>query len=137
MEEGLKTNFPTWTIRIVPPVAELPLIAFDNGENVISPAGESVLGDSIWALEHWSTKTVEVVGYASTSGALQRFDNRTLAYQRAVTVADRLTQAGFTSFVRDHKAAGRLNPPAPSSRTIALTSSSQSRRACNMARAPL
>ena len=97
MEEGLKTNFPTWTIRIVPPVAELPLIAFDNGENVISPAGESVLGDSIWALEHWSTKTVEVVGYASTSGALQRFDNRTLAYQRAVTVADRLTQAGFTA----------------------------------------
>jgi uncharacterized hydrophobic protein (TIGR00271 family) len=97
MEEGLKVNFPDWTIRIVPPVAELPLIAFDNGKNVISPAGESVLGDSIWALEHWSSKTVEVVGYASTTGALQRFDNRTLAYQRAVTVADRLTQAGFTA----------------------------------------
>tara|TARA_R110000744_G_scaffold4359_1_gene15786 strand:+ start:437 stop:2068 length:1632 start_codon:yes stop_codon:yes gene_type:complete len=97
MEEGLKTNFPTWTIHIVPPVAELPLIAFDNGKNTISPVGESVLGDSIWALERWSTKSVEVVGYASTAGALQRFDNRTLAYQRAVTVADRLTQAGFTA----------------------------------------
>jgi uncharacterized hydrophobic protein (TIGR00271 family) len=97
MEEGLKLNFPDWTIRIVRPVSELPLIAFDNGENVIFPAGKSVLGDSIWALEHWSTRTVEVVGYASTAGALERFDNRNLAYQRAVTVADRLTQAGFTA----------------------------------------
>jgi len=97
MEEGLKANFPDWAIRLIPPVVELPLIAFDNGDTIISPAGESVLGDSIWALEHWSVKSVEVVGYASTSGALQRFDNRTLAYQRAVTVADRLTQAGFTA----------------------------------------
>ncbi|WP_373006966.1 hypothetical protein [Hyphomonas sp.] len=84
MEEGLKTNFPTRTIHIVPPVPELLLIAFDNGKNTLSPAGESVLGDSISALERWSSKSVEVVGYASTAGALQRFDNRNLAYQRAV-----------------------------------------------------
>ncbi|KCZ87314.1 DUF389 domain-containing protein [Hyphomonas johnsonii] len=97
MEEGLVTNFPDWTIHIVPPITELPLIGFDNGQTTISPAGESVLGDSIWALERWSARSVEVVGYASTAGALRQFDNRSLAYQRAVTVSDRLTQAGFAA----------------------------------------
>ncbi|MEH6694117.1 MAG: DUF389 domain-containing protein [Hyphomonas sp.] len=97
METGLQTNFPEWKIRLVPPVSELPLINFANGEAVLSPAGESVLGDSIWALQHWSVSTVETVGYASTAGELRRFDNETLAYRRAAAVADRLTQAGITA----------------------------------------
>ena len=97
METGLQTNFPEWKIRLVPPVSELPLINFDNGEAVLSPAGESVLGDSIWALRHWSVTDVETVGYASTAGELRRFDNQTLAYRRASVVADRLTQAGITA----------------------------------------
>ncbi|MBU1288526.1 MAG: DUF389 domain-containing protein [Alphaproteobacteria bacterium] len=95
METGLQTNFPEWKIRLVPPVSELPLINFANGEAVLSPAGESVLGDSIWALQHWSVSTVETVGYASTAGELRRFDNETLAYRRAAAVANRLTQAGI------------------------------------------
>ncbi|WP_341198127.1 DUF389 domain-containing protein [Hyphomonas chukchiensis] len=95
METGLQTNFPEWKIRLVPPVSELPLINFDNGEAVLSPAGESVLGDSIWALRHWSVTNVETVGYASTAGELRRFDNQTLAYRRASVVADRLTEAGI------------------------------------------
>ncbi|KCZ58716.1 DUF389 domain-containing protein [Hyphomonas chukchiensis] len=97
METGLQTNFPEWKIRLVPPVSELPLINFDNGEAVLSPAGESVLGDSIWALRHWSVTNVETVGYASTAGELRRFDNQTLAYRRASVVADRLTEAGITA----------------------------------------
>lgn len=95
METGLQTNFPDWKIRLVPPVSELPLINFSNGEAVLSPAGESVLGDSIWALQHWSVSAVETVGYASTAGELRRFDNETLAYRRAAAVADRLTLAGI------------------------------------------
>tara|TARA_R110000787_G_scaffold8528_2_gene28849 strand:+ start:8422 stop:10053 length:1632 start_codon:yes stop_codon:yes gene_type:complete len=97
METGLQTNFPEWKIRLVPPVSELPLINFDNGEAILSPAGESVLGDSIWALRHWSVTDVETVGYASTAGELRRFDNQTLAYRRAAAVAERLTQAGITA----------------------------------------
>jgi uncharacterized hydrophobic protein (TIGR00271 family) len=97
MEAGLQTNFPEWKIRLVPPVSELPLINFDNGEAVLSPEGEAVLGNSIWALHHWSVTNVEAVGYASTAGELRRFDNQTLAYRRAAVVADRLTQAGITA----------------------------------------
>jgi uncharacterized hydrophobic protein (TIGR00271 family) len=97
MEAGLQTNFPEWKIRLVPPVSELPLINFDNGEAILSPAGEAVLGESIWALQHWSVTNVETVGYASTAGELRRFDNQTLAYRRASVVADRLTQAGITA----------------------------------------
>jgi uncharacterized hydrophobic protein (TIGR00271 family) len=97
METGLQTNFPEWKIRLVPPVSELPLINFDNGEAVLSPEGEAVLGNSIWALQHWSVTHVETVGYASTAGELRRFDNQTLAYRRAAAVAERLTQAGITA----------------------------------------
>tara|TARA_R110002020_G_scaffold406378_2_gene616392 strand:+ start:40107 stop:41738 length:1632 start_codon:yes stop_codon:yes gene_type:complete len=97
MEAGLQTNFPEWKIRLVPPVSELPLINFDNGEAILSPAGEAVLGESIWALQNWSVTNVETVGYASTAGELRRFDNQTLAYRRAAVVADRLTQAGITA----------------------------------------
>ncbi|MEH6807799.1 MAG: DUF389 domain-containing protein [Hyphomonas oceanitis] len=97
MEAGLQTNFPEWKIRLVPPVSELPLINFDNGEAVLSPEGEAVLGNSIWALQHWSVTTVETVGYASTAGELRRFDNQTLAYRRAAAVAERLTQAGIAA----------------------------------------
>ena len=97
METGLQTNFPEWKIRLVPPVSELPLINFDNGEAILSAAGEAVLGDSIWALRHWSVTNVETVGYASTAGELRRFDNQTLAYRRASVVADRLTEAGITA----------------------------------------
>ncbi|MEE2879066.1 MAG: DUF389 domain-containing protein [Pseudomonadota bacterium] len=97
IEARMSANFADWTIMIVPPVAELPMIAFETGSDEISAEGESVLGDSVWALQRWGTSGVEVVGYASTSGELQRFDNQSLAFRRAQSVTARLEALGFTA----------------------------------------
>ncbi|MEQ9317087.1 MAG: TIGR00341 family protein [Henriciella sp.] len=97
IEAGMSNNFPNWTIEVVPPISELPLIAFETGSDEISAEGESVLGDSVWALRRWGVPTVEVVGYASTSGELQRFDNQSLAFRRAASVSSRLEELGFTA----------------------------------------
>ncbi|RIJ30620.1 DUF389 domain-containing protein [Henriciella mobilis] len=95
IESRMSSNFANWTVVIIPPVSELPAIAFETGSAEISDQGESVLGDSVWALQRWGAGAVEVVGYASTSGEVQRFDNRSLAIRRAQAVADRLQALGF------------------------------------------
>jgi len=48
----------------------------------------------LWALDRWGVKDVVVVGYASTAGALRRFDNRQLAYKRAEAVSKLFTSRG-------------------------------------------
>lgn len=86
-EESLKTRYPGWTITVHPPVQALPAIAFDTGGVEPNEAGLDKLGDIIWALSRWSIHKVDVVGYASTKGELERFDNTSLAYRRAMSVA--------------------------------------------------
>jgi uncharacterized hydrophobic protein (TIGR00271 family) len=97
IEAGLSANFTNWQIRVVPPIMDLPLIVYEKGEDAFTPEMQPVLDLSIWALEHWGVSEVEVVGYASSSGALQNFDNQALAYRRAQAVADALTARGFAA----------------------------------------
>ncbi len=95
IEAGIATNFPEWQVWVVPPVQELPLIVFEEGGETLNDAALRTLDDSLWALEHWGVSQVEVVGYASTAGALQRFNNQALAFRRADAVAQRLLQEGI------------------------------------------
>jgi outer membrane protein OmpA-like peptidoglycan-associated protein len=95
MEKRLSENFEGWTIRVVPPIMDLPLIVFEQGEEIVTPVMMQDLDLAVWALEHWGVSDVEVVGYASSSGSLQNFDNQALAYRRADGVAAALRLRGF------------------------------------------
>ncbi|MFC7290420.1 DUF389 domain-containing protein [Hirschia litorea] len=96
-ETAMATNFPDWGVTINPPITELPLIAFNEGKSELTEAALKVIGDCVWALNKWEVGTVEVVGYASTSGDVQRFDNNALAYQRAEAAAAILREAGINA----------------------------------------
>ncbi len=95
MEAGLRTSFPDWKISVQPPVMELPLVWFSEGEEAPTDEGIRALDDIAWALSRWQVTSVEAVGYASTAGATRRFDNGELAFRRAETVAVLLIEQGF------------------------------------------
>ena len=95
IEAGLLENFSNWDIRVVPPVLDLPLINFANGADEIAPEMTPLLETSVWALKRWDISQIEVVGYASTSGAVENFDNSSLAFRRASTAAAYFSGAGF------------------------------------------
>ena len=95
LETGLSGNFPDWSIKVIPPTSELPLIGFDNGSDVVSPANAGLIDDILWVLDRWIVKSVEVVGYASTSGEVRRFDNQSLALRRAQNISTILEEQGL------------------------------------------
>lgn len=97
IEAGLSANFKEWDITVVPPIMDLPLLVFNRGEENVSPDMQSDIDLAIWALQHWGVVDVEVVGYASSAGSLQNFDNQALAYRRADNVAAILRERGFAA----------------------------------------
>lgn len=95
IEAGLLENFSKWDIKVVPPVLDLPLINFANGADEIAPEMTPLLETSAWALKRWDISQIEVVGYASTSGAVENFDNSSLAFRRASNAAEYFSGIGF------------------------------------------
>ena len=95
IEAGLSKNFSNWDIKVVPPVSDLPLINFANGVDDISPEMTNAFETIAWALKRWDISRIEAVGYASTSGAVENFDNRSLAFRRASNAAAYFTRLGF------------------------------------------
>lgn len=99
LEQGLSRQHEGWTIQIVPPVGELPLVSFVEGGVEFEAGAQDTLDTCVWALERWGTRQVAVVGYASTAGELQRFNNQALAYRRAEAVAGLLAGQGYETRV--------------------------------------
>ncbi len=95
IETGLSENFSNWSIEVVPPILELPLINFDKGKDSLSPQMTPALETSAWALKRWDIGQIDVVGYASTSGSVENFDNSALAFRRASTIANYFKEQGF------------------------------------------
>ncbi|MCA8899910.1 MAG: DUF389 domain-containing protein [Hyphomonas sp.] len=95
LEAGLAANFPDWTVTLVPPVEELPLIGFDDGASEPAEGAAAVFEDCLWALDRWGVTRVDVVGYASTSGS--RRLNTALAAKRAEAVAAMLAGHGLAA----------------------------------------
>ncbi|HNS86281.1 MAG TPA: DUF389 domain-containing protein, partial [Parvularculaceae bacterium] len=87
MEAELGRRFTNWRIRVRPAPQALPPLFFETGGVTLSTASLEDLETIFWALDRWGVDEVTVVGYASTAGALQRFDNRQLAFRRAETVS--------------------------------------------------
>ncbi len=96
-EAAMASNFPEWNVTVNPPIMELPVITFTEGKADLSEASMKTIEDCVWALSRWDVGTVEVVGYASTSGDVQRFDNHALAYRRAEAAAALLREAGLNA----------------------------------------
>ena len=96
-EQSLEEKFPSWKIQVVAPMQALPTIAFETGQNIPTPAGETALQNIQWALKNWGISNVDVIGFASTVGEFDRFDNRTLAYQRAHHITQKLAETGISA----------------------------------------
>ena len=99
LEQGLARQYGDWSVRIVPPVGELPRISFREGGVELEDGALQTVEDCVWALQRWGATDIAVVGYASTAGELQRFNNQALAYQRAQAVANMLAERGFVARV--------------------------------------
>ncbi len=95
VEEKLRSRFPDWSVFVVPPVQALPFVFFEIGKSDLSTLEQEKVNDIIWALRRWDVKEVAVVGYASTVGEYERFNNNSLAYRRAKAVLDRLEEEGI------------------------------------------
>ena len=95
IEAGLLENFSNWDIKVVPPVLDLPLINFASGADEITYEMKPLLETNAWALKRWEISQIEVVGYASTSGAVENFDNSSLAFRRASNAAAYFSGLGF------------------------------------------
>lgn len=95
VEEKLRSRFPDWSIFVVPPVRALPFIYFEIGRDETSGLETDKISDIAWALQRWDVQDVSVVGFASSVGDYQRFDNNSLAARRANFVADALEERGF------------------------------------------
>lgn len=100
IEEKLRSRFPDWSVFVVPPVQALPFVFFDMGKDNLSPLEEEKIKNILWALHRWDIPEVAVVGYASTIGEFERFDNNSLAYKRANAVVQALKQGDMRAFPR-------------------------------------
>lgn len=95
LERSLSERYPAWIIKVMPPFQALPFVYFDIGAKILNDAEKEKLADIIWALQHWDVREVKVVGFASTTGELENFNNQSLAYRRASTVMQAVQDAGI------------------------------------------
>ncbi len=95
LERTLQTRYPGWNIRVVPHFGALPYVYFASGAETLDANAQDKLADIIWTLKRWGNPEVIVVGYASTVGEFEQFDNTSLAYRRAMHVLAQLEAEGI------------------------------------------
>ena len=100
IEQSFRARFPDWSVFVVPPVQALPFVFFDIGQHELATTEIEKVNHIIWALQRWKVQHVAVVGYASTVGEHQRFNNNSLAYKRATVVLNRLEEQGIKAIAR-------------------------------------
>ena len=93
-EQSLGDKFPDWKISVVPPMQGLPYIYFPRGKATPIAESEETLNDILWALNNWEVSEVVVVGHASSFKEFEKFDNISLAYERATNIAKKIEKAG-------------------------------------------
>ena len=100
VEDKLAQRFPEWSVFVVPPAQALPFVYFNIGENQPVDLEADKVDNIIWALQRWEIADVAIIGFASSSGEFQRFNNTSLAYRRARAVADSIEAAGLNVEIR-------------------------------------
>lgn len=94
-EASLRERYPGWTIKVVPPHQALPFIYYEMGADKPSKEESDKVADIIWALRRWEARQVSVVGFASTAGEFEQFNNTSLAYRRADNIVEQIKAAGI------------------------------------------
>ncbi len=97
METALYERFPEWTIHIVPPIQDLPDVAFVENEATLSEEGLQALETIVWTLARWEVGKVEVTGRAAATTGRSTSFNRRLAQERADAIAELLTTRNIAS----------------------------------------
>lgn len=100
VENTLRARFPDWSIFVIPPVQALPYVFFDIGDDKLSRVAQEKLMDISWTLRRWNVSEVTVLGYASSVGESQRFNNSSLAYKRAENVKNLLENEDVSATIR-------------------------------------
>ena len=86
---------PGWTVMVVPPVGQLPLIPFEEASATLSPKGMEAVVDAAWALKRWGVTTVLVNGRVASGEADSGDARDELAEDRAAAVATALGERGI------------------------------------------
>lgn len=103
-----------WTISILPPVRDLPSIAFADGADSLDASGRAATVLSAWAAQRWNVPALAVPGLPT--GPIGQ-DRLTISQRRAVAIAAVLENRGIGSLPAP--AAGntfRLSLPATAQR---------------------
>jgi outer membrane protein OmpA-like peptidoglycan-associated protein len=99
-EGKLTERHPGWTIKVIPPFQSLPFVYYQVGSDKLLQTEQDKLSDILWALNQWNITNVTVVGFASSAGELERFDNTSLAYRRATDVLSKIKTNGIAANAR-------------------------------------
>ena len=95
LETRVALRHPGWTVSVVPPVGQLPLIPFEEGASELSAAGKEAIVDAAWALNRWGITTVLVNGRVASGEADSGDARDKLAEDRAASVAAALGERGI------------------------------------------
>lgn len=99
-EEKLTERHPGWTIKVIPPFQSLPFVYYQVGSDKLLQTEQDKLSDILWVLNRWNITDVSVIGFASSAGELERFDNTSLAYRRATDVLSKIETNGIAANAR-------------------------------------
>ncbi|BBE35325.1 DUF389 domain-containing protein [Sphingosinicella microcystinivorans] len=95
LETRVAIRHPGWTVMVIPPVGQLPLIPFDEDSAALSPKGMEAVVDAAWALKRWGITTVLVNGRVASGEADSGEARDKLAEDRAAAVAAVLGERGI------------------------------------------
>ena len=97
MEAALAERFGNWTVEIVPPQRDLPVVTFDTGGAELPESAGPVIDTIAWALKRWGVAACEVEGQASITSGGSRSANTAMALERAKAVATALEGMGIAA----------------------------------------
>jgi uncharacterized hydrophobic protein (TIGR00271 family) len=97
MEGALAARFTGWTISVVPPRIDLPVVMFGTGGAQLPDTAAPVLDTIAWSLKRWGVATCEVQGQAAVTSGGTRAANDAMALERAKAVAAALGTRGVTA----------------------------------------
>ncbi|MAQ71535.1 MAG: TIGR00341 family protein [Alphaproteobacteria bacterium] len=98
-EANISGRFEGWNIQILPTIRALPYLYFETGSVELNDDETEKLEDILWALQRWNIEKVEVIGFASSTGAGRSINTR-LAEERAENIAKLLNEGDIEAVSR-------------------------------------
>ncbi|MFB9047149.1 DUF389 domain-containing protein [Sphingobium indicum] len=90
LEQRARSQSGDWDIAIVPPQAQLPLVRFADGSDMLGSAARDAVLTSAWAARRWNIRALAVPGLSSEAS-----DGPDLAQRRGLAIAEILRAEGI------------------------------------------